>query len=86
MALASVTLAYAGTSYTFEGDEQTALKGRLACDCEKSRLIREACDATFPILKCGAEIKVVSVADPGEVKKPAVRETGRLTRRATSSK
>ena len=68
MAMASVTLAYQGTSYTFNEDDQTVLKGRLACDCEKSRLIRDACDSEFPLLKCGAEIIVVSVSDAGERK------------------
>jgi hypothetical protein len=63
MALASVTLSYLGSSYTFAGDDQTVLKGRLACDCEKSRLIREVCDAEFPILKCGSQIVVVSVTE-----------------------
>ena len=85
MALASVTLAYAGTSYTFDEDDQTVLKGRLSCDCEKSRLIREVCDAEFPVLKCGAEIVVVSVEDAFEGKKPAARQQGQLrARRATT--
>ena len=86
MALASVTLAYAGTSYNFNEDDQTVLRGRLACDCEKSRLIRAACDAEFPVLKCGAEIVVVSVEDAGEAKKPAGWETPQLRfRRATTA-
>jgi hypothetical protein len=63
MALASVTLSYLGMSYTFAEDDQTVLRGRLACDCEKSRLIREECDSDFPVLKCGARIAVVSVTD-----------------------
>ena len=67
MALATVTLSYCGTSYTFAEDDQTFLKGRLSCDCEKSRLIREACDSEFPLLKCGAEIVVVSVDEVGTV-------------------
>jgi hypothetical protein len=72
MALASVTLSYRGTSYTFAGDDQTVLKGRLACDCGKSELIREACDSEFPMLKCGSEIVVVSLVEVGnqEEKKP----------------
>jgi hypothetical protein len=75
MALASVTLSYCGTSYTFAEDEQTVLKGRLACDCEKSRLIREICDSEFPLLKCGSQIIVVSVAEAGRTgTKPANRE------------
>jgi hypothetical protein len=65
MALASVTLSYRGTSYTFAKDDQTVLKGRLACDCEKSQLIRDACDAEFPVLKCGSEVVVVSVVEVG---------------------
>ncbi len=85
MALASVTLAYAGTSYSFNEDDQTVLKGRLACDCEKSRLIREACDAGFPLLKCGAEIVVVSMEDAEEQKKPAGRQTGQLRSRQAST-
>jgi hypothetical protein len=72
MALASVTLSFRGTSYTFAGDDQTVLKGRLACDCAKSQLIREACDSEFPLLRCGSEIVVVSVVEVGnqEEKKP----------------
>jgi hypothetical protein len=65
MALASETLSYRGTSYTFAKDDQTVLKGRLACDCEKSQLIREACDSEFPLLKCGSEVVVVSVVEVG---------------------
>jgi len=65
MALASVTLSYQGTSYTFAEDDLTVLKGRLACDCEKSQLIRETCDSEFPVLRCGAEITVISVLDAG---------------------
>ena len=81
MALASVTLSYRGTSYTFAGDDQTVLKGRLACDCGKSELIREACDSEFPPLKCGSEIVVVSVVEVGnqEEKKPVDWEQ-RLTK------
>ena len=65
MALATVTLTYCGASYTFAEDDQTVLKGRLSCDCEKSRLIRETCDSGFPLLKCGAQIVVVSVVEVG---------------------
>jgi len=67
MALASVTLSYRGTSYTFAEDDQTVLKGRLSCDCEKSRLIRAVCDSEFPLLKCGAQIVVVSLVEVGTV-------------------
>lgn len=84
MALASVTLAYAGTNYTFDEDDQTVLKGRLACDCEKSQLIREICDADFPVLKCGAQIVVISVDEAGE-KKPASREKNSLRSRRAST-
>ena len=70
MALASVTLAYQGKHYSFSGDDQS-VKGRLSCDCEKSRLIRESCDGDFPLLKCGTEIVVVSVVDVGtQTKRP----------------
>jgi len=86
MALASVTLAYHGTSYTFDEDDQTVLRGRLACDCEKSQLIRDACDSEFPLLKCGAEIVVVSVSAAEEEKKPASRENAPLrARKATTA-
>lgn len=60
--IASVTLQYRGKSYTFER-EGREVKGRLACDCEKSRLIQQASDPDFPQLGCGVEIDVVSVAD-----------------------
>ena len=65
MALASVTLSYRGACYTFAGDDQTILKGRLGCDCGKSQLIQELCDAEFPVLKCGTEIALVSLIDAG---------------------
>jgi len=74
MALASVTLSYLGTAYTFAGDDQTVLRGRLACDCEKSQLIREACDSRFPLLKCGCEIVVMSVVEVGA--QPQARQAG----------
>ena len=73
MALASVTLSYRGTSYTLAGDDQAVVKGRLACDCEKAQLIREACDSEFPLLKCGSEIVVVSVVD---IVQPQTRHAG----------
>lgn len=86
MALASVTLSYGENLYTFTEDDQTVLKGRLGCDCEKSRLIRETCDQQFPLLKCGSEITVVSVVEAAEGKKPATREDHRRTfRQATAS-
>ncbi len=76
MARASVTLSYLGNSYTFAGDDQTTIKGRLACDCEKSRLIREMCDSQFPLLKCGSQIVIVCVNDdfPVASKKPASQQ------------
>ncbi len=78
MAMASVTLSYLGNSYTFAGDDQTIIKGRLACDCEKSRLIREMCDSEFPLLGCGSQIAVVSVSDAGSVssRKPMSQDNG----------
>jgi len=85
MALASVTLAYQGTSYTFDEDDQTVLRGRLACDCEKSRLIRDACDSEFPLLKCGSEIAVVSVNEAGEEKKPVARASEPLRSRKAAT-
>ena len=84
MALASVTLTYRGVSYTFAEDDQTVLKGRLSCDCEKSKLIRDSCDPQFPILKCGTEIEVVSVLDVGKPpkKKPASSSNAKSTGQA----
>ncbi len=61
--LSSVTLSYSGRNYTLAGYDQSLLKGRLACDCEKSILIRAAYDPQFPVLKCGARISVVSMFD-----------------------
>jgi len=84
MALASVTLAYAGTNYTFAEDDQTVLKGRLDCDCEKSQLIREICDADFPVLKCGAQIIVVSVLEAVDEKKAAGRAGEKFSSRSPS--
>jgi hypothetical protein len=60
--LASVTLFYHGKSYTFQA-EPSRVKGRLCCDCGKSRLIQETSDPEFALLACGAEIEVVSVGD-----------------------
>jgi hypothetical protein len=59
--LTSVTLSYRGISYTFHA-EPSQIKGQLACDCDKSRLIRETSDPQFALLNCGSEIAVVSVA------------------------
>ena len=86
MAIASVTLEYQGRLYQFDGDDETLLRGRLACDCEKSQLIRAACDSHFPELKCGAEIAVVSVHEAGEEKKAAGRENRPRWRQATTGK
>ena len=83
-----MTLCYGENLYTFTEDEQTVLKGRLGCDCGKSQLIRETCDAEFPLLKCGAEITVVSVVEAAtdREKKPVGREPNPLSvRRATAS-
>jgi hypothetical protein len=63
MARTSVTFAYNGRFYTFAQDREEALKGRLSCDCRKSWLIREYCDATFPALDCGQHILIVSVSE-----------------------
>lgn len=60
--LTSVTLSYRGISYTFQ-DEQSRVMGRLGCDCQKSRLIREMSDPEFSLLSCGAEIALVSVLE-----------------------
>ncbi|HYL37645.1 MAG TPA: hypothetical protein VEV17_17150 [Bryobacteraceae bacterium] len=57
-----LTLSYRGTFYTF-AESAACVKGRLACDCGKSRLIRQSSDPEFPLLHCGDEISVVSVAD-----------------------
>jgi hypothetical protein len=70
VALASVTLSYSGKTYTFAEDDETVLKGRLGCDCEKSHLIRAACDPAFPVLKCGASIAVVSVVEVARAVNP----------------
>jgi len=56
----SVTLSYSGRCFFFE-DAEKVLKGKLACDCTKSLLIREYCDRAFPTLRCGHQIAVVSV-------------------------
>ena len=60
----SVTLSYSGRCFTFAEDADKVLKGKLACDCTKSLLIREYCDRDFPALKCGQRIAVVSLVDP----------------------
>lgn len=89
MALASVTLSYRENVYTFTEDDQTALRGRLGCDCGKSQLIRDACDPEFPVLKCGSEIEVVAVVEMAmdHGKKPASREKQPLhSRHARSSR
>jgi hypothetical protein len=64
--LTSVTLSYRGTSYTFQADS-SRVKGRLACDCDKSRLIQETSDPEFALLTCGGEIAIVSVGDAGPI-------------------
>jgi hypothetical protein len=65
--MASVTLSYSGKTYCFTGDDETVLKGKLACDCGKSHLIRSACDPDFPVLKCGASISIVSVVEASQI-------------------
>jgi hypothetical protein len=57
----SVTLFYSGRCFSFTEDAEKALKGNLACDCTKSRLIREYCDRAFPTLRCGNQIAVVAL-------------------------
>jgi len=59
----SVTLSFSGRSFTFAEDADRVLKGKLACDCTKSQLIREYCDRNFPAMKCGQEIEVVSLVE-----------------------
>ena len=59
----SVTLSYSGRNFTFAEDADSVLKGKLACDCTKSQLIREYCDRDFPALKCGQQIAVVSLQE-----------------------
>ena len=59
----SVTLSYSGRSFTFAKDADKVLKGKLACDCTKSLLIRKYCDHDFPALKCGQQIAVVSLVE-----------------------
>ena len=61
MTRTSLTFSYFGKSYTFSGELDRVLKGRLSCDCMKSGLIREYCDPTFPALKCGNKIVLVSL-------------------------
>ena len=75
--MASVTLSYRGVAYTIE-EEQSRVKGRLGCDCEKSHLIRETMDPEFALLTCGVEIAVVSVADAAG---PPSRQTNLGTKR-----
>jgi hypothetical protein len=57
----SITLSYSGRNFTFAGDADKLMKGKLACDCTKSLLIREYCDHDFPPLKCGHQIAVISL-------------------------
>ncbi len=71
MPLTSVTLSYDDRRYTFAQDREETLKGKLSCDCRKSWLIREFCDAEFPPLQCGQSIRIVSVIDLDAGKKIA---------------
>jgi hypothetical protein len=59
----SVTFSHGGRRYTFAEDAEKVMKGKLACDCTKSLLIREYCDRNFPILKCGQTIELLSIED-----------------------
>jgi hypothetical protein len=63
MLRSSVTLSYSGRSYTFAQDVEKVIKGKLSCDCTKAMLIREYCDPGFPALKCGDQIRIVSIVD-----------------------
>ena len=59
----SVTLLYGDRRYTFAENPDKVMKGKLACDCSKSTLIREYCDANFPDLKCGQKIQIESLVE-----------------------
>jgi hypothetical protein len=72
MLRSSVTFAYGGRCYTFAQDLEKVIKGKLACDCTKSQLIRDYCDPTFPALRCGENIEIVSLVDV--VIEPAIRK------------
>jgi len=61
MTRSSVTFSYGGRSFTFAEDAEKVMKGKLACDCTRSLLIREYCDRNFPALKCGHKIALVSL-------------------------
>ncbi len=63
MLRSSVTFSHGGRSFTFAGDVDRVLKGKLSCDCTKSMLIREYCDPRFPALRCGHTIQIVSMVD-----------------------
>jgi hypothetical protein len=65
MLRSSLTLAHGGRSFTIAEHADQVIKGRLACDCTKSQLIRQYCDATFPALKCGHTIAIASLVDAG---------------------
>jgi hypothetical protein len=80
----SVTFEYGERSYTFAQDPDKVMKGKLSCDCTKSLLIRQYCDASFPALKCGQKIRIVSLEDSIA---PSVRSqnTGHSNRARESS-
>jgi hypothetical protein len=59
----SVTFSYGGRSFTFAEDADKVMKGKLACDCTRSALIREYCDSNFPALRCGDKIALVSFVE-----------------------
>ena len=63
---------YGGRCYTFAQDLDNVMKGKLACDCTKSMLIRTYCDPTFPVLKCGHRIEIVSLVDLADPIAPRV--------------
>ena len=57
-----VVLSYGGKSYMLAQATEEHLRGKLACDCTKSELIRAFCDPDFPGLTCGHQIAIVSLA------------------------
>jgi hypothetical protein len=84
----TIKLAYQGKQYTYTHEfyetndayktveelaEYMYTWGNYSCDCNKSDFIGRHCDKTFPEMKCGTEIQLVSVQRdrgpdlPGEV-------------------
>lgn len=46
-------------SFSEEGLDFYWKEGNLACDCNRCLEIMEKCDAKFPDMKCGHEIKLI---------------------------